>query len=329
MALQEENKLLGTRRFLGACTAVAMAISYGAGAQNFPSKPIRIVASGVGGGSDFAIRAISSVLPASLGQPVIIDNRPGGVIPGDIVAKAPPDGYTLLVSTGILWLAPFLQDNVPYDPIKDFAPVVLINRAPNVLVVHPSVQARSVRELIDLAKANPGKLNYSSGQTGASNHMAAELFKAMVGVNIVRIAYKSSSTEIADLLGGQTQHFTFGTVGAVSPHVKSARIIALAVTSPQPSALFPGLPTVAASGVPGYESGTIAGLWAPARTPAPLVRRLNQEIVRVLEKPEIRERYLAAGSEVVASTPEQFAAVIKADAATWGKLIKSAGIRAE
>ena len=296
--------------------------------QSYPGKPVRIVTSGVGGGSDLAARLIAQAISPGLGQQVIVDNRPSGVIPGETVAKAAPDGHTLLVSSSVLWLESLLQAHAPYDAVRDFLPVTLAARSPNILVVHPSLPARSVKELIALARAKPGALNYAAGATGSSDHLAAELFKVMAGVDIVRISYKTAASRMADLLGGHVQ-LSFGSGGTVAAHVKTGKLRALAVTSAQPSALLPDLPTMAASGVPGYEAVQILGVFAPARTPAPFIGRLNQEIVRALGQADVKERFLNFGVETVGSTPEEFAAVIESDMAKWDKLIKIAGIRAE
>jgi tripartite-type tricarboxylate transporter receptor subunit TctC len=242
------------------------------------------------------------------------------------VSKAPPDGHTLLAYGAPLWIAPLLQ-NAPYDPIADFASITLVSAAPNLLVVHPQLAASSVKELISLAKAKPGELNYSSSSTGASPHLAAELFKSMAGVNIVRVPYKTTATEIADLIGGQVQ-LAFGTVQSVMPHVKSGRLRSLAVTSAQPTVLFPGLPTVAMT-LPGYESVSMLGVFAPVKTPAAIVNRLNQEIVRVLGQTEIRDKFTGIGVDVIASSPQEFTAKIKSEIARMGKVIKDAGIKAD
>ena len=296
-------------------------------AQTYPYKPVRIVTSEVGGSADFQSRLIGHGIAAALGQQVIVENRGGGVIPGDTVAKALPDGYTLLYTGSAHWLLPLMRDNVPYDPVKDFAPITLPVRAPNLLVVHPSVPAQSVRELIALAKAKPGALNYGSGAPGSSSHLAPELFKAMAGVDIVHIPYKGTGPAINDLLGGQLQ-MMFPNAAAVMPHVKAGRLRALGVSSAQPSPLAPGVPTVSA-GLPGFESVSNLGIFAPARTPAAVIRRLNQEVVRYLQTAEAKERMLNAGVETVGSTPEQLAAVVNAEMARMGRIIKSVGIRAD
>ncbi|MBI3937188.1 MAG: tripartite tricarboxylate transporter substrate binding protein [Betaproteobacteria bacterium] len=297
--------------------------------QSYPNKPIHIVTAQAGSGNDFAARLVAQGLTGSLGQQVVVENRTGagGILVIEPVAKAPPDGYTLLLYNTPMWVLPFMR-NVSWDPLRDFSPITLVVSSPNILVVHPSLPARSVQDLIALAKARPGELNYASGGTGSSTHLAAELFKAMAGVNIVRIAYKGSASPMSDLISGQVQ-LTFGIAAPVAPHVKSGRLRALAITSAEPSALFPGLPTVAASGLPGYESVSLFGMFAPAKTPATLIHRLNQEVVHVLNRAEVKEKFFNIGVEAVGNSPEQFAAMIKADMARWGKVIKDAGIRAE
>jgi len=297
-------------------------------AQSYPNKPIRVVTSEPGGGADFAARLIAHGLADGMGQPVVVENRGGATIAPEIVAKAAPDAYTLVFQPNAMWILPLLRDDVPYDPIKDFSPIALTTTSPNILIVHPSVAANSVRELIAMAKANPGKLNYGSSGTGTSTHLAGELFKSMAGVNIVRIPYKGGGATMTALLSGEVQ-LTFSSAGAVAPHLKSGHLKALAVTSARPSALMPGVPTVAESGLPGYESGNISGVLAPAKTPAGLIARLNREIVSVLSDVDVRKAFFDSGVEVVGSTPEELAAVIRSDMARMGKVIKDAGIRAE
>lgn len=296
--------------------------------QNFPNKPIRLFTTEAGGGADFVARLIAQGLSTSLGQQVIVENRGGGIIAGDIVAKAPPDGYTVLLQGTAFLLAPFLRSSVPFDPVRDFAPLTLADRSPNVLVVHPSLPIRSVKELIALAKTRPGELNYASGSTGASTQLAAELFNTLAGVKIERINYRGTAPALNDLIGGQVQ-LMFTTAGAGAAHIKSGRLRAVAVTSAQPSALAPGLPTVAASGLPGYESVSLHVIFAPAKTPAPVINQLNQEMVRVLKTPEIKERFLAVGVESVGSSPEELAATVKSETAKWSKVIRDAGIKPE
>ena len=301
-------------------------MGFGAGtafAQDFPSKPVRMVTSAPGGGGDVIARLIAQAISGSLGQQVIVDNR-GGVISSETVAKAPPDGYTLLSQPNSFWLLPFMQ-NVSYDPIKDFLPVSLTVTSPNVIVVHPSLPVKSVKELIAFAKARPGQLNFAAGSTGSSSHLAAELFKMMAGINIVYIPYRGAGPALNDTLGGQVS-LLFSNTAAAGPHIKSGRLRGLAVTSAKPSALAPGLPTAASSGLPGYEAAAIYGVFAPAGTPATLVTRLNQEIVRALNRPDVKEKFFNAGVEVVASSPEQLATIMKSDMVRLGKVIRDAGM---
>jgi tripartite-type tricarboxylate transporter receptor subunit TctC len=312
---------------IASITAMSLAT---AAEQAFPVKPLRILTGDPGGGIDFTARMIALGLPATLGQQVVVDNRGGGggILAGETLAKAPADGYTLLVYSNNIWILPFLRTNVSYDPARDFSTVTLVSRAPNILVVNPSVPAKDVRELIALAKAKPGELNYAQGATGGSNHLGAELFKAMAGVNIVEVPYKGVTPAFNDLISGRVQ-LMFAIAASVSPHVKSGKLRALAVTSAQPSPLALGLPTVAASGVPGYESEALFGVFAPARTPKALIERLNREIVQLVTRPDTKEKFFVAGAEVIGSTAEEFAAVRKSDMSRWARVIKDAGIKAD
>ena len=309
---------------------ISVCASVPAWSQDFPGKPIHIVTSEVGGGLDFAARLVAQGLSAVMGQQVVVENRGGasGIIAAQAVSKSPPDGHTLLMYGSAIWVLPYLRDNVPYDPEKDFSPVTLISRSPNVLVVHPSLPANSVAELIALARSKPGGLNDAGGSSGSSAHLAAELFKAMAGVNIVRIAYKGNGPALTDLVSGRVQ-LMFAPAGTVASNVKSGKLRALAVTSAEPSALMPGLPAVASSGLPGYESVSLYALFAPARTLAPIITRLNQEVVRVLNSPQVRDKFMGAGLETVGSSPEQFAATMKVEMAKFGKIIRERGIREE
>jgi len=325
---------LSTRReliiALGAgALAAALLTSAVACAQNYPVKPIRVVTAEPGGGNDLVARMIGQAITPRLGQQWIIDNRggAGGLIAIEIAAKAPADGYTLLVYAGNVWTIPLLRKNVHYE-VKDFAPITWAARSPSTLVVHPSVPVHSVRDLIGLAKARPGQLSYGSGGIGTSTHLAAELFKSMAKVDILWVPYKGNGPAMNDLISGQVQ-LMFGTAGTVAPHIKSGRVRAIAVTSAEPSILAPGLPTVAASGLPGYESISIYGVYAPAGTPEAIIWQLNRAIVAVLNMPEIRERFFSVGMEAVGSTPEQFGATIRADTARLRKVINEAGIRGD
>ena len=311
--------------------AATMSLWSGHGsAQPYPAKPIRIITAEVGGGNDFTARLIAQGLTANLGQQVIVENRGGasGAIAAQLLAKAAPDGYTLLSYTASLRIAPFLRDAPAFDPSKEFVPISLTVSSPNILVVHPSLPAKSAKDLINLAKAKPGQLNYGSGSSGSTPHLAAELFKAMAGVNIVRISYRGNGAAYSDLIGGQIQ-VMFATTGGTAPHVKSGRLRPLATTSAEPSALLPGLPTVAASGLPGYESVSIVGAFAPLGTHHALIMRINQEIANALNKPDIKDKFFTAGVETVGSTPEKLTATIHYEMTRLGKVIKDAGIRAD
>jgi tripartite-type tricarboxylate transporter receptor subunit TctC len=316
---------------LAVVAAAGMAVTGAAQAQGaFPVKPIRIVTAAVGGASDFTARLLAQGLSASLGQQVIVDNRGGasGIIAAQMVAKSPADGYNLLLFTSPIWLLPLLQDNVPYDPVRDFAPISMTDSSPSVLVVHPSLPVKSVRELVALARARPGELNYSRASAGGPSHLGAELFKSMAGVNLVPVPYKGGGPAMLAVLGGEAE-LTFASAGAAAAPLKANRLRALAVTTAEPSRLFPGVPTIAASGLPGFESVLVNGLFAPAGTPAPVIGTLSQEVMQFLRKPEIKERFISTGMESVGNTPAELDAVVKSDIVKWGKLIKSAKIRIE
>lgn len=310
---------------LGTSLVFGQATSTGSG-QDYPNRPIRIVTATAGGGSDFIARTIAQGISGPLGQPLIIDNR-SGPRTGETAAKAAPDGYTFIVQGASLWILPLLQ-KMPWDVVRDFTPVSLISRQVNVLVVHPALPVNSVKELIALAKSKPGALNYASTIPGGIQHLATELFKSMAGINMTWISYKGGQNAIGALLGGEVQVLALD-VGLVAPHIKSGRMKALAVTSATPSTLAPNLPTMAAAGVPGYELVGSTGMWAPANTAGVIIARMNQEVVRVLNHPDVKERLLTSGEEIVASSPGQFAATIKSEIVKMSKVIKDAGIKLE
>ena len=307
----------------GALAGVLLSMASGATnaiAQEFPNKPIRILTGGAGGGNDVLARLIGQGLTASWGQQVVVDNRPSGVIPGEITAKAAPDGYTLVLSGASFWVSPLFLEKPPYDPVRDFTPVMMPVSTPNILVVSPQLPVKNVKELIALAKARPGELNYGTPGAGSSPHLGAELFRTMAGVNIVRVNYKSASASIGEVMAGQIQ-MTFGNAASVSQQAKSGRLKALAVTS--------DLPTVAATGLPGYEMVSYFGIFGPAKIPSAIVDKLNREILRVISRAEVKDLLANAGIEVVGSTPAQLGVIIKAEVAKWGKVIRDAGIRSE
>lgn len=312
--------LLAGSMVLGACAASG---------QNFPDKPIRLVTAGAGGGVDFSARLIAQGVSAGFGQQVIVDNRGGSpIIPAQVVTKAPPDGYTILFYSNGMWLLPLIQQNVPYDPVRDFAPITMATSSPNVLVVHPSLPSKSVKDLIAIAKARPGELNYGASPIGSTIHLAAELFNSKAGIKTVLVPYKGVSDALSALIAGEVQ-LMFPAAGSAMPHLKSGRLRALAVTSKQQSALMPGLPTMEAAGLPGFDVSVAYGILAPAGTPAAIVSRLNQAIVQALKPAETREKLLNAGLEAVGSSPEQLAASMKTEMVTLGKVIRDAGIRVD
>ena len=291
--------------------------------QTYPYRPIRVLTATIGGGSDVLARIVAQEITGPMGQPLIIDNRATVVAP-EVVAKAPPDGYTILILSNVTWNTSLVR-KVSYDPVKDLAPITMAAKYPSLVVVHPSLGLSSVKELIALAKAKPGVLNASTGSTGGAGHLALELFKSMSGVNITRVPYSSGSQEIADLLGGRMQ-MTLGTGPEMAPHIKSGKLKGLAVTTAQPTPLFPDLPTVAASGVPGYQFESSYNVLAPANTPAAIINRLNREIVQGLNKPSAKQLVFDSGAEVVTSTPAELAAVRDAELARLGKVLREAGI---
>ena len=305
---------------------VVMILCGAVSAQEFPTKAIRIVTSPPGGNNDFLARLLVKGLTDRLNWQVVVDNRATLVAP-DIVAKSAPDGHTILAGGGS-FVSGSLLEKLPYDPLRDFTAVSITHRQPNVLVVHPSVPAKTVKELIALAKTKPGALNYGSAGAGSTNHLAAELFNTMAGVKTVRVNYKGVGPAVNALVGGEV-HLMIVNLPAVAGYIQGGRLRQLAITSTEPSPLRPGLPTMAAAGVPGFESVLISGVFAPIATPAAVVNRLNQEIVRTINLPDIKERFLALGIETVGSSPQEATAAIKSEIAKVARLIKEAGIRTD
>jgi tripartite-type tricarboxylate transporter receptor subunit TctC len=297
--------------------------------QRYPNKPVRVVTSEPGGSNDFVARTISQAVTPALGQQFVVDNRGGasGAFAGQLVAKSLPDGYTLLLYSSGFWVLPLLQD-MPYDPVRDFSPVILIAKSPNLLVVHPSLPVVTVKELVAMAKSTPGRLNYASGGLGTTLHLSAELFKSMAGVDIVHVPYKGAGPALNSLIAGQVQ-LMFATAGGAIPHVRAGKLKALAVTTIQPSPLLTGLPTLSESGLTGYDSGTSYGVWAPARTADSVIRALNQAVMRCITSQETKERLLNAGLTIIGGSPKEFAVGIVSEMAVWRKVIKDAGIRIE
>ena len=306
---------------------VALAGALPAQAQTFPVKPIRIVTTEAGSGTDFGARMVAQCISGPLGQQVVVENR-GGVMPNEVVARALPDGYTLVHNGSALWLLPFVQSDLGWNVQRDFIAVSMTDQSPNVLLVQPSLPVKTVQELIALAKAKPGELNYARAAPAGPTHFSAELFNTMAGIKITPIPYKGGGPAVIGLLSNQA-HMMFAPAAVAMPHVNSGKLRGLAVTTAQASPLFPQLPTMSASGLPGYEYVAMFGEFVPAGTPAVIVNRLSTEIQRCMQKPEVKEKFLSAGVESVGTTPERFAAIVKSEMTKWGKLIKDAGIRAD
>ena len=320
--------MLTTRSVISIISIATMFLGAGVvSGQNFPTKPIRIVTGGIGTANDFLARLVSKELADVWGKPVIVDNRATGITDIETVSKAVPDGHTLLVIGNSLWNVSLTQ-KVPYDPVQDFSPVSQAITSPSVLVVTPSLPVKSVGELIAMAKAKPGVLNYGSGAPGSSTHLSSELFRSMAGINIFHIQFKSVGQSIPSLFTGEV-HMVIASLALFSPHMASGKVRALAVTSAQPSALAPGLPTIAASGVPGYQVEQLLNIFAPAKTPETIVNLLNREIVRVLNRADVKEKLFSSGVETVGSSPQQLASTMKSEIARMGKIIKDAGIRSD
>lgn len=312
--------------------AILFFTATGSFAQGYPQKAIRLVVPYTPGGTtDILARTIGQKLTEAWGQPIVVENRSGagGNIGTELVAKAPPDGYTLLMgSIGPNAVNATLYSKLPYDPVKDFVPVTQVAWNHLVLVVQPSLQAKSVKDLIALAKNQPGQLNFASFGNGTSSHLALELFKAMAGVDLIHIPYRGSGPALIDLMGGRAQGM-FDAIPASMPHVKSGKLRALAVASNKRSVVAPDLPTVAEAGVPGFAASGWFGIFTPGGTPRGIVTKLNAEIVKILNMTEVRDRLTKMGSEPVTSTPEEFASFVNSEIAKWAKVVRDAKIRVD
>lgn len=317
----------------GAVVALAAFAGWGvAAAQSYPARAVKIVvAFPPGGAVDTLARTLAQKMSESWSQPVVVENRPGasGIIGTEFVARAAPDGHTLTagaISTHASHVG--LHKKLPYDPLKDFAPVALMAAVPNLLVVNPSVPAASIAELIKLAREKPGALSYGSAGAGTTLHLSGELFKSMARVDIVHVAYKGSSPAVTDVIAGQIP-MMFDSVTSALPHVKAGKLRALGVTSAKRSSALPQVPTIAEAGLPGYEMTPWFGLFAPAGAPQAIIAKLNAEVTRIFALPDVKERLAAIGAEPMGATPEQFAALVRADVAKWTKVIQDAGIKVD
>ncbi len=313
------------RPLLYALAAVALGIGP-AHAQSWPSKPMRVLTVEAGGALDITLRTVTQAMTPSIGQPFVIENRPSNTRPEQVILKSAPDGYTLLYWANPMWLTPFLQD-VNYDPLKDFVPISLVARAPGVLVTNAALPVKSVKELVDLAKAKPGTLNFGSTSAGTSPHLAAVLFNTLAGIDVVSIFYKGTVQGVNDVVAGRVQ-FMFPSVASTLPLIKSGKLRALAVTSADPSELLPGVPPVAAT-YPDYEAVSMHSMFAVANTPQTIIARISQEVAKAVRLPEVKDKLFNIGIEVVGSSPQQLAATMKSEMTKTGKLIKDKGIRAE
>ena len=317
-------------RIVFACAFAAMPLL--AAAQNYPARPVRLsVPFPAGGTTDILARAIAQKLSEGLGQQFVVDNRPGagGNIGADFVAKAPPDGYTLLMGTvGTQAINTSLYAKMPYDAAKDFAPVVLVAGVPNVLVVNTALPVRTVADLVKLAKEKPGTINFASSGNGTSIHLSGELFKVMTGVQMSHVPYKGSAPALVDLIGGQVQ-VMFDNLPSALPHVKSGKLRAVAVTSTKRAPALPDVPTIAESGVPGFEATSWFGILGPAGTPRDVVTKIDAEANKALQSSEMKEKLLSQGAEAAGGSPEQFGDYIKSETVKWAKVVKESGAKVD
>jgi len=313
---------------LFASAVSAQAASTGSG-QSWPDKPIRVILSVPAGATpDVTARLVTPGLSQQLGQPLVVDNRggAGGLIGAEIVAKSAPDGYTLFISSpGALTILPHLR-KVPYDTVKDFAPVSLISVGPFVLITHPSVPVKTVKELIALARAQPGKLNYASAGNGVANHLAMELFKQMAGVDITHVPYKGAPQAVTDVLAGH-MNMTFNSIAPIIAHIRAGRVRVLGVASSKRSPQLADVPTISEAGVPGYESENWFGMFAPAKTPKQIIARLNEAVVKVVRSPEIQTQFSALGADAIGNSPGEFAAFVRRDMEKYARVVKLSGAK--
>ena len=318
-------------KFIVVLIACAVSLGVAAADDSFPSRPIRLISPFTpGGGNDFVSRAVALAMTKHIGQPVVVDNRPGAntIVGMEIVARAAPDGYTLIMTSSTQAINATLYPKLPYDSIKSFAPVTIVGSSPLIVAVPLASAIKNVTDLIAAARAKPGELTYPSAGTGNATHLGGELFASMANVKLTHVPYKGSGPGLTDLSAGRLA-VAFSTALSVVPFVNGGRLRAVAVTSAQRSAFMPELPTVAESGLPGYEAGSWYGVVAPASTPRPVIMRLHGEILKVLALPEVRDRLVSQGIDAVGNTPEQFAAYMHSEIVKWEKIIKATGVTAE
>jgi tripartite-type tricarboxylate transporter receptor subunit TctC len=313
------------------CVISAALLAPLAGAQGYPEKPIRVILSVPAGATpDVTARLVTPGLASVLGQPLVVDNRggAGGLIGAEIVAKAAPDGYTLFISSsGALTILPHLR-KVPYDTLRDFTPISLISVGPFVLITHPSVPAKTVKELIALAKAQPGKLNYASAGSGVANHLAMELFKQMAGVDITHVPYKGAPQAVTDVLAGH-MNMMFNSIAPIVGHIRAGRVRVLGIASAKRSPQLPEVPTISEAGVAGFEAENWFGMFAPAKTPQRIIARLNEAVVKVVRSPEIQSQFAALGADAVGNSPEEFAAFVRRDMERYAKVVRISGAKVD
>ena len=317
-------------RALAAALAI-VALTPAAPARDYPARPIRLVVPvAAGGGNDIAARLIAQKLSAAWGEQVVVDNRPGAAtaIGSEIVARASPDGYTLMLVSVSFAVNAALGKKLPYDSLRDFAPITQVARVPLILLVHPALPVKSVADLIALAKAQPGRLNYASAGNASSTHLPMELFMSLAHVSLNHVPYKGTAPGLNDLLGGQVQ-LMFDAIPPALPHMQTGRVRGLAITSAQRTAALPDMPTIAEAGVPGYAYDSWFAIFAPARTPPAIIDKLNREIVRIVHEPDVRERFVQMGVDPLGTTPAQLGAHVRSEIARWTRVVRERGIRAE
>ena len=299
--------------------------------ESYPSRPVRfILPFPPGGGTDILGRVIAERLSANLGQPVVTENRggAGGNVGAEAAAHSSPDGYTIVLVAPSLAISPTLYSRLNYDPVKDFAPISLVATVPNVMITHPSIEAQTLQEFIALARSRPGAMNFGSGGSGTSNHLAGELFNIVTGAKLVHVPYKGVNLAMQDVLSGRVQLVFIG-IPAALPHIKAGKLRALALVAPQRSPALPDVPTVAEAGLKDFEVTTWYGIMTPAGTPRPIVSRLNAELVKIMHTPEVKERLAGMATDPLTSTPEEFAAYLKQEIAKWGDVVRKANLKAD